>query len=85
MKHYFFVLFVCSCTFLLAQTKFEKGYYINLNGIKSEGFIKNLDWKNSPSSFEFKTSITSNSIEVNTSQIAEFEIENTVKFKNFRL
>lgn len=85
MKQFFVVLFVCASTFLSAQTKFEKGYYINLNGIKSDGFIKNSDWKNSPNSIEFKTNITDNAIEVNASQISEFEIENKLKFKRFNV
>ena len=85
MKQFFVVLFLCASTFLSAQTKFEKGYYINLNGIKSDGFIKNSDWKNSPNSIEFKTNITDNAIEVNASQISEFEIENKLKFKRFNV
>lgn len=40
-----------------AQTKFEKGYYINNKGIKFEGYIKNSDWKNTPKKIEFKQTL----------------------------
>ena len=33
-----------------AQVIFEKGYFINREGQKTECFIKNLDWRNNPSS-----------------------------------
>jgi len=85
MKHFFILLFLSTSTFLSAQTKFEKGYYINLNGTKSEGFIKNSDWKNTPNSIEFKSNLEDNATEVSTSQISEFEIENKLKFKRFNV
>ena len=68
-----------------AQTKFEKGYYITLNGTKTDGFIKNSDWKNTPNSIEYKSNLEDNAIEVSTSQISEFEIENKLKFKRFNV
>lgn len=85
MKKIAILLFLCTFSFLSAQTKFEKGYYINLNGTKSEGFIKNSDWKNTPNSIEFKSNLEDNAIEVNTSQISEFEIENKSKYKRFNV
>ncbi len=76
MKHLFITILLCVYGLLSAQTNFEKGYYINLNGIKTEGYIKNTDWKNSPNSIDFKSNLEENSIEINASQISEFEIEN---------
>lgn len=83
MKHFLIVLFLSTCSFLSAQTKFEKGYYISLDGAKLEGFIKNSDWKNTPNLIEFKLNLEDNSIEVNASRISEFVIENKLKFKRF--
>lgn len=85
MKHFFVLVFLCTCSLLSAQTKFEKGYYITLNGTKIDGFIKNSDWKNTPNSIEFKSNLEDNAIQINATQISEFEIENKLKFKRFNL
>lgn len=85
MKHFFITLFLCSFTLLSAQTKFEKGYYISINGTRTDGFIKNNDWKNNPSKIEFKNSLDAESIEISTIEISEFEIENITKFKRFNV
>lgn len=85
MKHFFIQLFLCTSAILSAQTNFEKGYYINLDGTKSEGFIKNSDWKNTPNSIEFKSNLEDNASEVSTSKISEFEIEKKLKYKRFNV
>ena len=43
----------------IAQTKFEKGYYIDNLGNKEEGLINNENWIYSPKSFLFKSYETS--------------------------
>nr|WP_294935376.1 hypothetical protein [uncultured Flavobacterium sp.] len=55
MKTKFFlsVLMLLSLS-AISQTKFEKGYYISNTNEKVEGYIKNMDWRNNPVSFEFK-------------------------------
>ena len=68
-----------------AQTKFEKGYYINNKGIKFEGYIKNSDWKNTPKKIEFKQTLEGVKEDINTSQITEFEIENFTKFQIYEV
>ncbi|MFN7045235.1 MAG: hypothetical protein ACK4M1_08565 [Flavobacterium sp.] len=83
MKHFFITLFLSTFTLLSAQTKFEKGYYISTNGTRTDGFIKNNDWKNNPTKIEFKNNLEEESIEINTIQISEFEIENITKYKRF--
>lgn len=40
---------------LFGQITYETGFYIDNNGNKHDGLIKNIDWLDSPSSFEFKT------------------------------
>ncbi|WP_438426473.1 outer membrane beta-barrel protein [Aquimarina macrocephali] len=37
-----------------AQIKFEQGYFIDNNGIKTECLIKNVDWHDNPSQIEYK-------------------------------
>lgn len=39
---------------IFSQVNFEKGYFINNNNQKTTCFIKNEDWKNNPSKFEYK-------------------------------
>ncbi len=41
-----------------AQTKFEKGYFIDDTGVKTEALIKNLDWYKNPSEIQFKMTET---------------------------
>jgi hypothetical protein len=40
----------------IAQITFEKGYYIDNNNQRIECLIKNNDWKDNPTEFEYKTS-----------------------------
>ena len=58
MKKYFtLAILFCSLTTIIAQTTYEKGNYIDNTGIQIDGYIKNIDWKDNPVSFEFsKTS-----------------------------
>lgn len=53
------VLLLMTTSPILAQITFEPGYYINNLGSKTDGFIKNIDWKDNPTEFEFKTSLDS--------------------------
>jgi hypothetical protein len=48
----FFVLLLSVQVF--AQIKFDAGYIINKENQKKECLIKNYDWKNNPSTFEYK-------------------------------
>ncbi len=63
-----------------SQITFEKGYFIGNNGIKTNCLIKNIDWKNNPSTFLYKTSEND---EVKTATIKstiEFAIDNGSKY-----
>jgi len=48
-----FLLFNSVLSF--GQVVFEKGYYVDENDRKTECFIKNRDWRNNPTAFEYKT------------------------------
>lgn len=67
-----------------SQISFEKGYFINNDGIKTECLIKNLDWKYNPSSFHFK--INKNDTPKNNSieSVKEFAISNDTKYVRFK-
>jgi len=77
---YFFLFLICFK--LSAQIKFEKGYYLNNQNQRIDGYIKNQDWKNNPTEFEFKKQleeIQSESIQM--SDASEFCIEGQSIFK----
>lgn len=63
-----------------AQIKFEKGYFINNSGEKTEILIKNIDWKNNPTEFDYKNEGSSDIKKENIKNIQEFGIENSVRY-----
>lgn len=63
-----------------SQISFEKGYYINNSEQKIDCLIKNLDWKNNPTNFEYKVSENSESINANIKSVKEFGIYNNSKY-----
>ncbi len=64
-----------------AQITFEKGYFVKNTGEKTECLIKNLDWKNNPTQFEYKTSLDSDSKMASLRTIKEFGIIGIVKYQ----
>ncbi|MCW3788237.1 hypothetical protein [Plebeiibacterium sediminum] len=63
-----------------AQVIFEKGYFINKEGQKTECFIKNSDWRNNPSSFDFQTTLGAQTQKKVIEDVKEFCIYNQAKF-----
>ena len=66
-----------------SQIVFEQGYFINNNGEKIICLINNIDWKNNPSSFEYKLSESAESKETDISEVREFEINGQLKYIRF--
>lgn len=69
-----FVLITSSC---LAQITFKKGYFIDKDGNKTECLIKDVDWKNSPSSFAYKLTEEASSQKMSTDGVKEFAAGDT--------
>ncbi|ASK32273.1 tRNA modification GTPase [Chryseobacterium sp. T16E-39] len=63
-----------------AQIKFEKGYIINNSGEKTEVLIKDLDWKNNPTEFEYKLNDVSPVKKEDIKNISEFAVNNSEKY-----
>lgn len=63
-----------------SQISFEKGYFINTNGEKTECLIKNLDWNNNPTDFEYMISENSEISKKTITQVQEFGITNISKY-----
>ena len=85
MKKELFSLMLIALCFIVslnAQTKFEKGLYINNSGETFEGLIKNVDWLNAPKKIDFKADENQESISLDICEVAYFEV-GAYKFKRF--
>ncbi|WP_347922559.1 tRNA modification GTPase [Pontimicrobium sp. SW4] len=63
-----------------SQISFERGHFINNNNLKVDCFIKNSDWLNNPTEFEYKLSENSEVKIINITSIKEFEIYEISKY-----
>lgn len=66
---------------LFGQQNYEKGYFINKNGVKVECYIKNENWKNTPANFKYKSSNDSKAQLNDLRNVIEFSIPNSFKFE----
>lgn len=74
------------CLTANAQITYEKGYFIKNNNEKVICFIKNIDWKDNPTKFEYKTDFNeSKSTTVTIADVSEFSIDGESKFKRFEV
>ena len=81
MKNEFcIVLLVLVSLNTYAQITFEKGYYIDNAGQTINCYIKNLEWENNPSEFEFKLFEDSEKATASIGTVREFGIENVSKY-----
>jgi len=78
-KLFFFFLFI-SFLNCFSQISFEKGYFINNSGQKTECLIKNNDWKKNPKEFEYKSSEEDNIIKGDIISVKEFGIYDVSKY-----
>lgn len=74
----FLVFSLCSVSF--SQNKFEAGYYIDNNGNKVEGLIRDMDWKNNPVRFAFKNSEEGEVRDIVLGDAKEFYINEKAKY-----
>ncbi|WP_196885021.1 hypothetical protein [Aureivirga sp. CE67] len=79
----FFLLFINSIV-TFAQITFEKGYFINNDNEKVECLIKNVDWKNTPTEFFYKTSENGEVKKETIDNVKEFSVLDKTTFKRFQ-
>lgn len=79
-KKLFYVAIFIATLNTYAQITFEKGYFINNSGEKTECLIKNEDWKNNPSQFIYKEISSSIEKRGTINLVREFSIYNFSKF-----
>jgi len=75
----FFLLLIFSIS-SYAQVDFEYGYYINNQGKKIEGFVKNYDQRTNPVKITFKKSENDAAKQFSLDVVKEFAIYNKRKF-----
>ncbi|OEK09291.1 hypothetical protein A8C32_11245 [Flavivirga aquatica] len=81
MKNLFtFLLLVMSSISSYSQIVFEKGYYINNANQKNDCLIKNIEWYNNPTEFEYKLSEDSRIIKKTIDNVKEFGITNDFRY-----
>ena len=76
------LLFVVLTFNSYSQIKFEKGYFIDNNGNRTECLIKNSDWASNPNNFEYRLTENSEVITATTKTIEEFGFSGE-KYKRF--
>lgn len=82
MKYILTTLFCLFIYSINAQITYEKGYYITNSDQKIEGFIKNSDWRNNPTTFQFKSSIASDEVKnLTINDVKEFAIANAFTYE----
>lgn len=75
MKNQFLLLLAVFCTFTgFAQINYEPGYIINNQGVKTECLIRNVAWKNSPVTFDYKTTEGAQAITAKLADFTEFNV-----------
>ena len=80
MKKRLLFLFTILSFNCYSQISFEPGYYIDNNNNKTNGLIKNVDWADNPTGFEFQLSANNDPERLDIKNVKEFGIDNTVKF-----
>lgn len=82
MKNYITLILLFLYTISsISQIKFEKGYFINNDGLKTECFIKNLDWRNNPDEIIYKLSESGEKLNSSIKNILEFGVYEESKFE----
>lgn len=68
-----------------AQIIFENGYFVNNKNERITCLIKNLDWKDNPSGFEYKLSTDSTTKKATLDLVKEFGVLNGSTFYRFQV
>lgn len=64
-----------------SQIAFEKGYLVNESDEKIECLIKNVDWKNNPTSFNYKLTDNTEVKKGDIQSVKEFGVNNSYKYQ----
>ncbi len=73
-------LLIGSLTLCQAQIDFEPAYFINNAGAKTSCFIRNVDWKNNPTSFEYKLTEDGVAETAMIANVKEFKVNGEARY-----
>lgn len=82
MKKLILILTVLFPFISFSQINFEPGYIIKANDVKVECLIRNVAWKNNPTSIEYKTSESEPAQRITINEMKEFNV-GSYKYKRF--
>lgn len=86
MKNLLFIALILSFSLSQAQISFEKGYFISNAGNRMQCLIKNIDWKDNPTEFEYKINLDDSESKTATIEsVTEFGIDSISKYKRFKI
>lgn len=80
-----FFIAIVNFSVVYGQDAYQQGYFIKNNGEKINCLIKNMDWENNPTSFNYKLSESSPKETTTIEQVQEFEITNLAKYQRFKV
>jgi hypothetical protein len=66
-----------------SQVRFESGYFINNSNERVNCLIRNADWSNNPTKFQYKTTNEEKVQKADISSVKEFGIGTSLKYKRF--
>ena len=81
MKPTLSILLFFSILFTQAQIRFEKGYFLDNSNNRVDCLIRNLDWKNNPTSFDYKLSEEGEILTADLNSANEFGFGEEFKFQ----
>jgi hypothetical protein len=76
MRFLFAIVLSCSFLHVFGQIEYEKGYFINNDGVRTDCLIKNSDWFGSPDKIRYKNSESSEPVSLSVSEIRELGVGN---------
>ena len=79
-KQLLFLLALIAYIHSYSQINLEKGYLIDNSNQKTNCFVKNVDWQNNPTEFEYQLTENSSIEKASIETIKEFGIYNTSKY-----
>ena len=62
---------------IIAQTKFESGYFVDKQGNRTECLIRNDDWLRSPKTIRYKSNAGSDQLSIDIRDLKEFGVPGT--------
>lgn len=86
MKKIFLSLILLLTSICYSQITFEKAYFINNEGKRTDCYIENLEWRSNPTTFTYKINESDDNKKTESIEnISEFGINNENIYKRFRV